>query len=176
MSLPFYAYSGKKPFIFISYAHKDKKEVYQDILRLYKEGYLIWYDEGIEVGTSWPEAIGTALLQCDLFLIFITPNAMASVNVRNEINLALDEKKDFSIVYIENTILPPGIRLRMGSKQSLLKYNLSVSDYWIKLQRSLSPKLKEITTNKLSTINNHKPDTRSMIPDKSTKRQSSNRC
>ena len=49
------AYEGNLPFIFVSYAHKDSREVFDLIEKLAARGYRIWYDEGIKPGVEWPE-------------------------------------------------------------------------------------------------------------------------
>ena len=86
---PFEAYQGDEPFVFISYAHKDAAVVYEEITRLHEAGVNVWYDEGIEASNEWPEEIANAVLDCTAFLAFVSPRATASVNCRNEINLAL---------------------------------------------------------------------------------------
>ena len=47
------AYSGNKPYIFISYAHRNSAAVYPIIQRMAADGFRIWYDEGIDPGTEW---------------------------------------------------------------------------------------------------------------------------
>ena len=47
------AYKGSEPYIFISYAHKDSEAVLPVIARLQKDGYRVWYDEGIAPGSNW---------------------------------------------------------------------------------------------------------------------------
>ena len=44
---PFPAYLGLDRYIFVSYAHADREEVFQDIAWLNERGLRIWYDEGI---------------------------------------------------------------------------------------------------------------------------------
>ena len=73
----------EEPYIFVSYAHKDSDVIFKEINRLNDAGYNIWYDEGIEASSEWPEEIANAVLQCSLFLVFITPRSTASVNCRN---------------------------------------------------------------------------------------------
>lgn len=46
------AYKGTDPYIFISYAHKDSDIVLPIISRLQKDGYRVWYDEGIAPGSN----------------------------------------------------------------------------------------------------------------------------
>lgn len=121
---PFEAYQGDEPYIFVSYSHKDSSTIYPEIENLYQKGYRIWYDEGIEPGNEWPEEIALALSACSHFIVFVSPAAAASENVRNEINFALNKGKPFLAVHIRETKLPPGLELRMGDRQALMKYRM----------------------------------------------------
>ena len=59
------------------------------------------------------------LLHCSHFLVFISPKAVLSKNVRNEIHYALNKEKRFLAVHIEQTSLPEGLELRMGDIQAI---------------------------------------------------------
>ena len=134
---PFEAYDGDEPYIFISYAHKDSAQVFKEISQLNDAGYHIWYDEGIEASSEWPEEIANAVIGCSVFLVFISPRSTASVNCRNEINLALNEDKPFLAVHMEESALPPGLRLRMGDLQAILQYKLPQDRYQKKVRDAL---------------------------------------
>lgn len=134
---PFEAYHGDEPYVFISYAHRDAAVVYEEIARLHEAGINIWYDEGIEASNEWPEEIARAVVDCTVFLAFISPRSTASVNCRNEINLALNENKPFLAIHLEETELPLGLRLRMGDLQAILRHKLPVDRYQKKTQDSL---------------------------------------
>ena len=135
---PFEAYQGDQPYIFISYAHKDSEVVYGEITELHENGFNIWYDEGIEASNEWPEEIANAVIGCSVFLVFISPRSTASVNCRNEINLALNEGKPFLAIHLEESSLPPGLRLRMGDLQAILRFKLTKERYQKKLHGSLN--------------------------------------
>ncbi len=123
-NLPFEAYRGNKPYIFISYAHADSAMVYPVIKEFHDFGYNVWYDEGIEPGIAWPEEIAKALGGCDLFVVFITPKSKESENVDNEIYVALSKKKPFIAIYLEPTTLTPGQELQFGKRQAIMKYDM----------------------------------------------------
>ncbi len=57
----FTPYEGNEPYIFVSYAHANSPEVMRVISDMHERGYRIWYDEGIEVGSEWPECIAEHL-------------------------------------------------------------------------------------------------------------------
>jgi len=142
MSIPFEAYQGKEPFIFVSYAHKDSDVVYGEIKRLHEEGYRIWYDEGISPANEWPEEIAEAIKKCSTFLVFISPQSVESKNVKNEINYALSKNKKFIAVHAKKTILPSGLELQMGSIQAIMKFQMEVERYYRKLFSSIHPSIK----------------------------------
>lgn len=112
-----------KNYIFVSYAHKDSDEVIPTIDALSNAGFRVWYDSGIEAGTEWPEYIEEHLENARVVLVFMTPATVQSRNCRNEINLALEMKKDVLVVYLEDTTLLKGMRLQLNSTQSLFRKN-----------------------------------------------------
>lgn len=140
--IPFSAYRGEEPYMFISYAHVDSPMVYPIISEFNDMGYNVWYDEGIEPGIEWPEEIANALDHCSLFVVFITPESAGSLNVRNEINFALSKKLPFIAIYVKETTLTPGLQLQMGSKQAILKYNMDDESFRRKYEYSFETVLK----------------------------------
>lgn len=131
--IPYPAYRGSEPYIFLSYAHKNAQQVYRQIQLLNELGYRVWYDEGIAPGNEWTDEIAAALEKSALFLVFITPESAASENVQNEINFALDEKKPFLAVHLEETELKGGVKLQISTKQAILYYTMTQEEYVYKL-------------------------------------------
>ena len=78
MKPPFEAYTGKEPFIFVCYAHKDKELVYPELAWLRDQGFNIWYDEGISPGEEWPERLAWAIEKADKILFYASPNSVQS--------------------------------------------------------------------------------------------------
>ena len=116
------AYEGKEPYIFVSYAHKDSPTVFHIVEQLNARGYRIWYDEGIEPGSEWPEYIANHLLGAEMVLSILSPNAVNSVNCRREINFALSKNKPVLTIHMEEMELPVGLELQLSSQQSVLYY------------------------------------------------------
>lgn len=135
--VPIPAYRGQEPYIFLSYAHKNAPAVYEQIQLLNELGYRVWYDEGIAPGNEWTDEIAAALERCALFLVLITPDSAQSENVQNEINFALDEKKPFLAVHLQETELKGGVKLQIGAKQAILRYTMSQEEYVFKLTSAL---------------------------------------
>jgi hypothetical protein len=123
--LPCRAYRGQLPYIFVSYAHKDMKQVFRLIKQLNDKRYRIWFDEGIEPGHEWPEIVGRAVVKCSQFIVFMSPWAARSRNVRNEINLAFSENRDILVVYLEPTNLSDGMKLQIGTVQFINRFDMS---------------------------------------------------
>lgn len=115
-------YSGTKSYIFISYAHKDKKEVYPIIDKLLNDGFRVWYDDGIDPRTEWDENIAKHIEECGYFIPFISENYLKSSNCKDELNFARDLDKDRFLVYLENVNLPSGMNMRLSRLQNIHKY------------------------------------------------------
>ena len=47
--LPFEAYIGEDPYVFVCYAHKDSPLVFEELKELDNAGFRIWYDEGLSL-------------------------------------------------------------------------------------------------------------------------------
>ena len=138
MNPPFQAYHGNEPFLFISYSHRDSKQVFEEITWLRDQGFNIWYDEGIEAGREWRDEIATAISKSSVLIYFVTPNSVASENCRNEVNFAADEQIAILTVYLSPTDLPGGLRLTLSNKQAIKSFELTVHDYQQKLIGFLS--------------------------------------
>jgi hypothetical protein len=134
MHRPFSAYIGDEPYVFVSYAHKDSSVVYPELVWLKDSGFRIWYDEGIEAGTEWTEALATAIRQAKLCLYFVTKNSVQSQNCRNEVNFAVQHELPLLVVYLEETELPDGLSLTLSSTQAILKHELRPHEYEQKLR------------------------------------------
>ena len=139
---PVEAYSGNKPYIFASYSHKNIKEVFWCIRKLAESRFRIWYDEGIEPGNEWPEEVGRALTGCQLFLVFMSPAAMESRNVRNEINFASSENKSMMVVMLQPAGLSEGMQLQIGTVQFVNKDEMTDTEFLEKMKKVLDPALR----------------------------------
>ncbi|NUO79642.1 SUMF1/EgtB/PvdO family nonheme iron enzyme [candidate division KSB1 bacterium] len=79
---------------FISYAREDGGFALQLAKALRAAGVEIWLDQlDIPAGVRWDRAVQTALETCGRFLIILSPAAIDSENVQDEIAVALDENK-----------------------------------------------------------------------------------
>lgn len=151
--LPYPAYRGNEPYVFISYAHDDQDKVFAEIKRFNKAGFYVWYDEGISPGNEWTDEIADALDGCSLFVVMITPTSAPRKNVLNEINFALDENKPFLAIHLEETEIKGGLKLRIGSNQAILKYNMTDEEYEYKyIEAFMRLGLKRVDVQPVNTL------------------------
>lgn len=141
IDIPFEAYIGEKPYLFVAYAHADAALVYPVLDALHKRGYRVWYDEGIDPGNEWPEDIAYRLSKCASFITFISPRAVESRNVRNEINFALSLNVPFLAIHLESTSLPAGLQLQISSMQAIMMYRMTSDGFTRKILRFLDASL-----------------------------------
>jgi hypothetical protein len=139
IQLPFKAYKGEEPFIFVSYSHSDKLQVYPIMDYLNQTGFNIWYDEGISVSEDWKKSIVNSIENCTAFLVFITPHIIDSKYVRREISFALDNDKPFFAVYLKDIELPSELKFEISDIQSMKKYTMLDDEFYVKIKEVLSP-------------------------------------
>lgn len=123
-------YEGTLPYLFVSYAHKDDAAVLEIISTLQSRGFRVWYDEGIEAGSEWPESIASHLERAQLVLAFLSPAYLRSDNCRKEMHYALTKKKPVINVFLEQTELSPGMEMQIGNLFALMKYTYPSEEYF----------------------------------------------
>ena len=119
------AYEGNKPYLFISYSHKDTEIVFSIIRHLQGHGFRVWFDNGIEAGSEWPEYIASHLMGCACVLTFISKNFVHSPNCRRELTFAQNENKPMLNIYIDDVVLSDGMRMQLGLNQALWRNKFS---------------------------------------------------
>ena len=134
LSSPFPA-DEEKPFIFISYSHKDRDSILPILKWLYEIGWKIWYDEGLTIGDKYDEVLEEHIKNCSAFLFFATGNSINSYYIKeNEIPWAqkfekpiikciLDEGIDYEINEgnVVTTIAENSIEAALENIQGLIK-------------------------------------------------------
>lgn len=90
------AFIGKEPFIFISYSHRDCKQVIADLVQLKHCGVRLWYDSSIVYGEPWDEkALGIIdKPNCVGVFVYISSNSVSSINVCTELKHAREKFSD----------------------------------------------------------------------------------
>ncbi len=96
MDPPFPAYEGHDPFLFVCYSHANSERVYPSLESMHQSGVNFWYDEGIEAGMQWRDALADAIDGCEGFVFFISRDSIASEHCLNEVNYAVEQQKKSS--------------------------------------------------------------------------------
>jgi hypothetical protein len=96
------AYTGKDPFIFISYSHTDSERVQHFIRSLSEAGYRIWYDEGIKLNEDYQHTIQRRIREASYFIAFITNRYLTRKDPLQEMLIAMElrDKKKLKIISI----------------------------------------------------------------------------
>lgn len=129
----FTPYEGNEPYIFISYAHANSPDVMRVVTDMHSRGFRIWYDEGIEVGSEWPECIAEHLSAAHLMLAFISEAYMKSDNCRREMHYALSKRIKVINIFLEPTAMTPGMEMQIGNIFALMKYSMAESVFFDRL-------------------------------------------
>lgn len=85
----FRPYEGKRPYVFISYSHRNTERVLPIIKSLHDGKLRLWYDEGIPAGNDWSSNIDARMRACGAVLFFRSKTALASANCFSEIKAAV---------------------------------------------------------------------------------------
>lgn len=119
----FRAYTGLKPYVFLSYAHKDSERIFPLMERLQQKGCNIWYDEGIHPADEWGDTIAKKIAEAKAVLVVISQNSVNSFNVKREIYYAVSKNMVIIPFYIEDITLPDGLDLQLGIFQAVRSEN-----------------------------------------------------
>lgn len=113
-------YEEDKPYLFVSYSHKDADKVYPILRLLQKKHVRLWFDvDSIPAGMDYTEHIATKIWGCTAFLPMISSNSVNSEFVRKEIGLADRREKPFFPILLEDIVLSPGMDLQINSSQRI---------------------------------------------------------
>ena len=119
MSRYFKPYEGSRPFLFISYAHKNSDQVLATIRPLHEQGIRLWYDEGIPAGSDWPANIAQHMQSCERVIFFLSARSMESANCYSEMRTAARLKKPILVVRLEDAPLDERWTELLKGKQEL---------------------------------------------------------
>jgi len=136
---PLDAYQGTEPYIYVSYEHKDSAVVFAHLKKLRGQGFRIWYDEGFAPGSNWSDEIAMAIINAACILVFMSPEASVSRDVKNDIAFALSKKKLMVCVYLSETTLPLGLEMQLGNVTAIHEYRFENKDKFYKRLLKLLP-------------------------------------
>jgi tetratricopeptide (TPR) repeat protein len=96
---------------FFSYARADSQFVLQLVKDLRVAGAAVWLDQfDIGAGAHWDTAVEKALRECPRQVIVLSPAAVNSDNVKDEVSFALEENKEVIPLLYRDCMIP--FRLR----------------------------------------------------------------
>ena len=130
-------YKGNEPYIFISYAHADDQAVGNVLENMEKNGVRFWYDDGIEVGSEWPEYIAERLASANMMIAFVSNAYAMSNNCRKEMHYAVSRGIKIINIFLEAADLTPGMTLQIGNIFALMKYNMEEHEFYERLYQAL---------------------------------------
>jgi tetratricopeptide (TPR) repeat protein len=145
--------------LFISYAHLDSESVVNVTNELREAGHDVWIDAGgIQGGDLWVEEITQAIIDCDFFLLFISPHSVKSDHVRRELDIAFEETKKVLPLRLEKADIPVRWRYQLAG----IQYIDYQTPHWksrtlIALSSQSSIQASEGTTGKLRNPFNSRP-------------------
>ena len=130
-------YKGNEPYIFISYAHADEQAVGAVLENLEMKGVRFWYDDGIEVGSEWPEYIAGRLASANTMIAFVSNAYTVSNNCRKEMHYAVSNGIKIINIFLEDADLTPGMSLQIGNIFALMKYCMEEPEFYERLYQAL---------------------------------------
>ncbi|MEM7344306.1 MAG: toll/interleukin-1 receptor domain-containing protein [Chloroflexota bacterium] len=114
--------------IFISYSRRDLTFVTGLHQYLTNQGISAWFDqENIELGDHWRTSIVEGIRNCKIFVLVLSPDSTASVNVRKEVDLAERHNKQIVPVMWRMTDIPVGMEYQLAGIQ-YIDFNETASD------------------------------------------------
>jgi hypothetical protein len=102
----------REELVFVCYAREDEDFALSLAKTVKDHGVRVWVDQwDIPASADWDNSIDEALISCDRFLIVLSPSAVGSIEVRSELQSALDEKKCVVPVLYQQCKIPRRLRL-----------------------------------------------------------------
>jgi len=132
------AYHGTAHYIFVSYAHRDERDVYPAIEALTERGYHVWYDEGISAGEDWAMSIADALEKARAVIFFASGSSVKSRNCQREVTYALERGIPVLTVSLGKVSLPEELKRQLQVYQMLELSGMHTYDEFV---RAIEPAL-----------------------------------
>ena len=96
--------------VFISYSHQDKSFAKKLAGELEGAGMKVWWDfDSLKGGHDWQKEIERGIKSCDFFLVALTPDAVNSEWVGNEILYASNAQKTIIPLHVKKCDIPIGL-------------------------------------------------------------------
>lgn len=129
--------ASDRRYVFVCYAHDERKFVLEQIGWLREQGIDIWFDEAIEAGNRWSEDLARAVEGCAAVLFFLSPTSATSRYCLDEIHFALECGRPIVPAEIEPVTLTPGLRLSLGGTHRIFLHRMDLEGFREKLASGL---------------------------------------
>lgn len=136
-------------YYFVSYSHKDFRDVYSDIITLEEGGLNVWYDRGIPAGKNWKDIANDYMFpsECRGVIFYLSESSILSDAVIDEIRYAKKLNKRVIVImlpftheYIHNGEITKGKYYSAFQMGKILQENhLDISDDKLNELSSLIP-------------------------------------
>lgn len=143
----FEAYTGKEPYLFVSYSHRDSEKVYPILDALYDRKYRLWYDESCETGNDFRDELRQRIQGAEAVLLFVSESSMNSPFCGMEIIVARENGKRLYPIYLDNADVPPAFQILLANTHHCTTDNMD------KLIKSMLRDLPAVTMDRLTTEN-----------------------
>ena len=117
-------YAGEQKYIYVAYSLKDKRFVYPVIEQLAKDGYRVWYDDGLIYGADTATDLADKIARSHVIIAFFSDNTADSYPFKREINYAILKKKEIIAVMLDEVHLSPGMEMQMSAFPAIFKYKI----------------------------------------------------
>jgi len=121
---PFPAHTGDDPYLFVSYSHEEKAEVYDIIGKLHdKAKFRFWFDAGMETGNDFRQELYDRIVNSEAILLFVSKTSMASRFCGMEIIVAYQHGKRIFPIFLDKDegsyeeIVPPPLKIVLEQLQ-----------------------------------------------------------
>ena len=112
------SYNGTEPFLFVSYSHKDSKEVSRILEYIDKEKFRMWYDDTMEIGEDFREELRSKIESCCAVLLFLSKSSLNSKYCGMEIITAFKYNKRIYPFYLEENVeIPAALKMILENLQ-----------------------------------------------------------
>src|SRR5580704_3397167 len=107
------------PKVFVSHSTKDRVLVEREIISLLNaHGIETWYSkDNIRTADHFERTIRKGLESCDWFLVVMSPNAVDSEWVKDEVHWAVEERPGKLVPVLIGDCKPRDLHIRMGRIQ-----------------------------------------------------------
>lgn len=141
----FEAYTGKEPYLFVSYSHRDTAKVYPILDALYDRKYRLWYDESCETGNDFRDELRERIEGSEAVLLFVSESSMSSPFCGMEIIVARENGKRLYPIYLDDAAVPPAFQILLANTHH------GTTDNMDKLIKSMVRDLPAVTMDRLTT-------------------------